>query len=409
MPRSPLAPTIVLFATSIAAQAVHVVGPGGFAQIQQAIAAAANGDVVEIQSGAYSAFTLAKDLTLTAAPGAVVDILPPANFTPNVTVFQPPTLAKVAGIRFRALGLQVAPCQTQVNGGTVHFADCAFESRQLQLPPLAALLVQNAAVAMQRCVVIGGGTASFGAGVGCDGLSAVHASIAAVDCLFLGGHLHWDFTGRGGHGVLVDDSNVHLANCIAVGGDNSFLIPSFPAGTGVHVATESRVWLADCQMRGGNGHTYAGGGGSGLVNLGATAALEARSSLFGGPGTPPGASVVGPLATAPLLGLDSTTAAITIGAAWTIRYRTAPATPVLALFSDRLSPSVLPLVAEPVWLPVNAFAVADLGVTDPNGLLTFTFVVPATPSLLHASCFVQAYAGVTLPLEAAPPVGGAVR
>jgi regulator of RNase E activity RraA len=64
-----------LFAGTLAAQTVHLVGPGGFATIQAAISAAANGDVVVIQSGSYTAFTLAKDLTLTAAPGAIVDIV----------------------------------------------------------------------------------------------------------------------------------------------------------------------------------------------------------------------------------------------------------------------------------------------------------------------------------------------
>lgn len=401
---------IALLATSLCAQTVHVVGPGGFAQIQQAINAASNGDVVVIQSGTYQSFTLSKDLTLTAAPGAVVDVAPWMIFAPCVTVFQPPALAKVTGIRFRTAPSLLAACHTRVDGGMVYFADCAFESSPTQLSEDAALRAQNARVALQRCVLVGGGATPAGAahGVGCSGLSALHASIAAADSLFLGCNLGWDFVGHGGHGVLVDDSDVHLANCIAVGGDNASLSTSWSPGNGVHVVSTSRVWLADCQLRGGNAYFF-GAGGSGLVNLGTTAAQQARSSFFGGPGTPPGAPVIGPLVTAPLLGLMGTTPPITIGAPWSIGYRTAPATPVLALFSDALSTSVLPLVTEPVWLPANAFAVAGLGVTDPNGVVTFTFVVPSTPSLLHASCFVQAFAGVTLPLEAAPPVGGVVR
>ncbi len=409
MPRSPLAPLVVLFAATLAAQTVHVVGPGGFAQIQQAIAAASAGDVVEIQSGAYAAFTLAKNLTVTAAPGAVVDVISLPMFPANLTVFQPPALARVSGLRFRIDLFGLGSCQVQVLGGTVHFADCAFESTRFTRPPTPGLRVQNARVAMQRCVVIGGTTWGVGvaAGSGCDGLRAVNATVAATDCLFLGGALSFDFTGRAGHGVLAEASDVHLANCIAVGGDNSNLNGTWPPGDGVHVATTSRLWLADCQLRGGIGHSHTGGGG--LVNLGAIAAQEARSVILGGPGAPIGIAVVGPLVTAPLLGLVGPTPAITLGAPWSIGYRAAPATPVLALWSEALSPSVLPLVAEPVWLPANAFAVAGLGVTDPNGLLTFTFAVPGTPSLLHAPCFVQAFAGVTLPLEAAPPVGGPLR
>jgi hypothetical protein len=45
----------------------------------------------------------------------------------------------------------------------------------------------------------------------------------------------------------------------------------------------------------------------------------------------------------------------------------------------------------------------------PTGRLLLTLLVPAAPALLHASYFVQGVAGAMLPLEAAVPVGGAVR
>jgi hypothetical protein len=407
--RLPRALVFASFAGTLAAQTVHTVGPGGFATIQAAINAAANGDVVVIQSGSYAAFTLAKDLTLTAAPGATVDVAPATIFGLNVTMLQPPTSARLAGMRFRTVQFPVTLCQTQVLGGTVHFADCAFESSNNQLIPTAALLVQNARLAMQRCVVIGGGLAAIGQGSssGCDGMTIANAEIAAVDCLFFGGNLNWDFTGRGGHGVLVDNSDVQFANCFASGGDNAAWNPAWPPGDGVHVSSTSRVWIADSELRGGNGHTNAGG--SGLANLGFIAALQARSTFVGGAGAPPGAPVVGPLANAPLLGLDGATPAITLGSTWPVRYRAAPSTPVLVLWSDQLAASTQSLVSEPVWLPAANFAVAGAGVTDANGVAAFAFAVPSATSLLHATCFVQAFAGLAQPLEAAPPVGGTIR
>src|SRR5262245_39676927 len=105
MPRLLFAAAMALLASSLAAQPVHLVGPGGFAQIQAAINAAANGDVIVIQGGTYLPFTLTKDLTLTAAPGATVDVQPPISFTPVPMVLQPVTAAKIVGLRFRNTNL----------------------------------------------------------------------------------------------------------------------------------------------------------------------------------------------------------------------------------------------------------------------------------------------------------------
>ncbi len=67
----------------------------GFAagEVQNAITAASPGDIVVVQAGTYNPFTLNKDLTVTAAPGAIVDIniLP---FGSNVSVFLDTALTK---------------------------------------------------------------------------------------------------------------------------------------------------------------------------------------------------------------------------------------------------------------------------------------------------------------------------
>jgi hypothetical protein len=42
---------IAVFSTAVAAQQVHRVGPGGLAQISQAIAIAAPGDVIDVAAG----------------------------------------------------------------------------------------------------------------------------------------------------------------------------------------------------------------------------------------------------------------------------------------------------------------------------------------------------------------------
>ena len=391
------------------AQVVHTVGPGGFPQIQNAIAAANPGDIVVVQAGSYLAFTLNKDLTVTAAPAATVDIVASNPLQSSVTLLQPPTMAKVAGLRFLTLPLFGAS-QVRVLGGTVHCADCVFEGAPTTMNAPPALVVQNAEVALQRCIVLGGGaqtTIAGGSGAGCDGMTVDTATVAAVDSVFLGGNIHWDFLGHGGHAIVAQAADLHLANCIAIGGGNDPLIPYHAPGNGLRIASTSRVWVADCLIRGGNGRTVAGG--AALHNLGATAVVEARSQFLGGPGSPVGPSVIGPLVTGPLLGLLGATPAIPLGAGWTVGYLAAPGTPVLVIASDRLATSLTPLLAEPAWMPATAMLVAGAGVTDPTGALPFTFAVPPNPALLHAPCFVQGIAGSTLPLRAAPPVGGVVR
>lgn len=396
--------------SSIPAQIVHVVGTGGFPQIQTAIAAASSGDVIVIQSGVYQPFTLTKDLTLTAAPGATVDVVSPFALSPMLTVLQPPTRASIVGLRFRNPAFVASSnSQVRVLAGTVAFADVVFESHGYT-QRLSGLLVQNANVAMQRCLVLGGGLAQTvlgGSGDGFDGLEVRHATVAAVDCIFMGGALGWDNVGRGGHAVFVDDGNVQLANCIAIGGRYTGFFAGYAGGDGVHIATTSRLFVADSQLQGGSS-TWSPGG-RGFANLTNVAAVQARSTFVGGAGAPTGAATVGPLATGPLIGFASVTPAITLGTTWTIDYRASPTTPLLAFWSDTLAPAVTPLLVESTWLPAGNAQVAALGLTDAQGLLGLAFPVPSAPALLHRSLFVLAVAGLAVPLEAAPPVGGAIR
>jgi hypothetical protein len=410
MPSYPVAMAVLAAAYPLAAQAVHTVGPGGFAQIQAAIQAAVDGDTIVVQPGTYLPFHLTKGLRITAAPGALVDIQDPNPWNTAITTLQPSTQATIVGLRFRISTLPwYANTQVRVLGGVAAFADCAFEGHGY-LQMLAAPLVQDASVALQRCIVLGGGvqqTLANGSGDGFDALEVRHGTVAAVDSVFVGGALGWDNTGHGGHAVLVDDGSVHLAGCIALGGRHAGPFAGYLPGDGVRIVSTSRLWLADCEVRGGPS-VYSLGG-NGVTNLGTIAAVQARSILAGGAGQPPGATVVGPLTTGPLVGFAAPVPAITLGSTWTIDYRATPLTPFLAVWSDRLLPATTAAVAEPAWLPATQVAVAAIGTTDANGLLSLNFPVPAAPSLLHAACFVQGVAGVTLPLEVAPPVGGLVR
>ncbi len=263
---------VLLLAPSLAAQSVLLVGPGGFAQIQTAINAAANGDVIVVQSGTYQPFTLAKNLTITAAPGATVDVVSTIS---ALTLLQPPHQARLVGLRFRSL-FPVVPHLVRVMGGIVAISDCSIDTGS-QTPTYPALLVQNAHVAMQRCAIFGGLMPSgTGAMTGGDAVRVVNASLAAVDCMFFGGDLSWDFSGPGGHAVFVDAADVHLVRCILLAGGNSAFLSGNAAGDGVHVASPSRVWIADSLVRGGDGHATAASSSSGVCFCAASTKCVAK-------------------------------------------------------------------------------------------------------------------------------------
>lgn len=395
------------FTLPLTAQTVLTVGPGGYAQIQTAINAASNGDVIVVQGGSYAPFVLAKDLTLVAAPGALVEV---RQSTPGLgtTDLHPPTLAHLRGLRFRNTVSFFLSIQTRVTGGTVHLADCVFESFAAQ--GQAALAIDHAAVVMQRCAAFGAGVTAVGASIGSlggDGVHVTSGSLAASDCWFFGSNLTLEVSGTGGHGVVADAAFVQLANCRAFGGANSALVSSYPAGNGVRVLSDSDVFLADCWVASGNAHSYAGA--AALVNLGTVPVQLARTTLSPGPGTPPGPGSLGPVANAPLCGLAPGTPPPQLGAPWPVGVRTTPTTPVLLCWSPRLAVSSDPLVAERLWLAPATTSIAAFGLTDATGALDWTFVVPASTSLLYSSAFVQAFAASSLPLRASVAIGGVLQ
>ena len=70
-----------LVGASALAQATHVVGPGGFAQVQNALQVASPGDVIVVLPGFYLGFTANIGVTVVAAvPGTVTLGLLAVNF-----------------------------------------------------------------------------------------------------------------------------------------------------------------------------------------------------------------------------------------------------------------------------------------------------------------------------------------
>lgn len=400
-----LLPSLLLLG-SLGAQTVHLVGPGGFPELDPAIAAASPGDILRVAPGTYSAFTLDKALTIEALPGGEVGIY---GFV-LTTRLRPPagSTATISRLHFRNPWSTFISMTTRIERGTVFCEDCLFEA-----PPtngVAALTVDNATAVLRGCTLVGNGIAALAAGMDNDGLQCNNAGVFASDCWFRGSDTVGDSLGNGGDGVQASSSVVHLVHCRVEGGRQRSCFAN-PPGRGIALAGTSRLWLADSTVSGGHALCSLGAvGGIGLQNGTAVPAQLARSTITGGAGTPnPAPAITGPTATAPLLGLGAASQPVLLGSPFTITYQTEPNWPIVVLLAGDLAQRNEPLVAQPVVLAGAAPPVLALLFGDALGAAVYQTNLPNHPSLRSARLFVGAVAGLSTPLQTSPPLGGVAR
>ncbi|MCA8951022.1 MAG: hypothetical protein KDE27_16070 [Planctomycetes bacterium] len=394
----------VLFTTAtVVAQTVHTVGPGGFAQIADAIAAAAPDDVIEVQAGYYTPFVLDKALTIRAAPGARVSVLP--SGADSVRIMPPAgTVAALARIEFLNPWRFFLGYGVRVERGTAWFEDCVFESPYTY--QAAALTVDHSAAVLRGCVIAGFGVGVSTAGTENPGLLAEVATVLATDCIFAGSNTTFDSYGGGGPGIAATTSDVHLVRCEVYGGDQLHVWGN-PAAAGIR-STNSNLWLADCDVEGGASYQT---GGVGVVQGWPVPVRTARTTIAGGPGLnggTTGAAVQGAVLAAPLLGLDADPTPLVRGGTFALAFRTEPNWPVAVVLAPDVGPTTLPELAEPAGVPPATTSLLALLVADSSGAAPFQTAIPAGPALLGAHLFVTGVAGASLPLQTAPPVGGLV-
>ncbi|MBK8099778.1 MAG: hypothetical protein IPK26_21960 [Planctomycetes bacterium] len=389
---------------SAPAQAILRVGPGQqFAEIGPAILAAASGDVIEVATGNYAPFTLDRALTIVATPASMVQVLP--RLLGGNTELRPPagTTARIVGLRFLNPWPAFLMHETSVTSGTVWLQDCVLEGPG----PLQrnGLTVRNATVVLERCIVAGFGISNGQLAGDCNGLFAENATVTAVDSRFGGSNTGFDLSSAGA-GLFVSNSRVHLVRCTADGGAGDWTC-FYPAGAGIHSRNNSRLWLADCSLRGGA--RTCGTGGPGLDHQGAFAAELARCTLVGGPGATVGPGILGPVVTAPLLGLGATTMPLQIGQPYAVNWTTQPGWPAVVLAGQDLAAGIDPRLVQPALLPLAGVQTFALLVGDPLGLARLQITLPNAPALLYGAVWLQPVSGLAMPLQAAPAVGGVIR
>ncbi len=385
------------------AQAVHLVGPGGFAQIGPAIAAATPGDIVRVAAGSYDEFTCAKGVTIAAVPGAQVDIVPSMlSVAPLATVFQVPAgqSARVRGLHFRSPQVfQVMT--TKVLGGTVAFESCTFTGNVLIDE---VMLVQNSAVWLRDCVLTADTTALAN-----PALRAQGSTIAAIDCTFRGSNLAPDGYVGAGDGIDASSSSLHLVRCTVEGGNTTILSCFYPAGDGVRTDRGDLTWIADSTLRGGSGLSSCGRGGIALRNTSAWPVRLARVSLVPGAGQVPGSGSVGPTVADPLVGLAGASAPIVLGASYRVDYRTSPNAALVVLLSLDLAPQPPQMFVEATWLPVPESLWLTTLIADSAGVATLQTAVPNLVWLRDVGIWLHAADLLSGPWHLAPPIGGLAR
>ena len=268
---------------------------GPFTEIDDAVLAADDGDVIRVAPGTYDSFAIrGKALTVLGGPGVVVE-----------GVVRVQKLAPGQDVSVHGLELRVLPFQHEeriivgLNQGSVRFEDVEVElvgTNEYQYPIAGARVVSSADVTFVGCVLEPktGYDTTFERLVGAPGLRCSESSIGLHDC---------EVTGAGNSGpgfpaysgIDAFDCELDLFGVRAQGAASGDTYLTFagncrgwagPGGDGV-VASESDITTVDCQLIGGNGGTdfcpftpisYADG---------QSIALGTNATLIEGPGTAP--------------------------------------------------------------------------------------------------------------------------
>ncbi len=279
--RKALTSILALLALSLdAAAGVLVVGPGGFPDIQAAVDAAQDGDLILVRPSTWPGFTIVnKSIDIYADPSATIK---GPIVVQGVTAGKTVTLRGLTAdmVKFgqnTAVALSLIQCQ-----GTIWLEDCEF---------------------------LGGAESSFGeAGPGHPALFAKEcAQVVAVRCSFTGGSpISFGFIYSGtpapaGEGATVNATNATFFECTFQGGTvhgSMYLTncaPCAAGAAGLLVDGPSSVLLEAATCRGGDGQSRtdcsfcysasSGNGGPGILtrsNVPAGAVKIRDSVLLGG-------------------------------------------------------------------------------------------------------------------------------
>jgi len=403
MPKPSSLATALILVTSLAnAQTTHIVGPGGFAQIRDALAAATTGDIIHVHPGLYAQFSVTTGVTIRALTPGTVDVafdqsvlpascihFPVCAYANEATSIDIPTgeVAHLIGINFLpstvvGLGTSIRH-HVAIRGGTATLANCHIESYAQQ-----ALFVENATAHLTNCIVTGADVALTSRGI-----STVNATVTASDCQFFGSQVGIGFLPPGEAALLVN-STFQGSSLLLRGGVANNL-----AGSNAITANDGSVWVCDSALEGGQFSCPIDKTGS-LPRLDRVTII---AQSFTCQNVQVSDSLVGISQSQPLQ------------AGQTVHFtlRTAPFG-VLALYaSTELDHMIAPGFEQPIWLNPNTAFSVTMAVAGFLGHGSASIQIPNSPAVLDQSLWVQAFSTSSWPfaptLQTSPVVGGVVR
>lgn len=347
-----------VFAGAATGQTVHLVGPGGFPQIQDAVIAAAPGDVIHVQAGTYSTLFVTKGLTIRALiPGTVTLGSYP------VSVFQPPANESVhlVGLRFPA---------ALVNGSAT-FDGCTFDLH------VTSLTVQNGRAHLQDCVLAPPPNGFWALPT----VSLTNADVTVVDSRIEGmDALAFQAPASA---IALTNSVLRGSGLIVRAGNGA---PPTPAVT---ADAASRVWLSDSTVSGDPAS----------CPLSVAQGRHDRCTITPPCSGIPAGFVLGARRLAPPQP----------GAPLTVEFRAAPNAPIGVIAALALELSAWPTLEQSLLLPVaTAYPVTTL-IADATGLAAGAWLIPANPLLVDREIWLQGFSGSPGLLQASAVLGGLVR
>lgn len=353
---------LTVLAATIPAQTTHLVGPGGFPDIQAAVTAAANGDIILVQPGVYGAATVPKGLTIRAITPGTVTVIGFAQY------FSPPP-----GEPLHVVGIEFAVITLAANG-TITLDRCRFSNRGDGLSPF------NARVHLQDCVLqpTPNGTLTPNAT-----LFAQNSFVTAIGTTIAGTDGQAPFN-TGGPAVRLEGSTLHASGCTISSG------PGNPAADAIIGDGNSTVWLSDSSVSSDPTACPIAAPGA--------AGQQVRTVL-----TPS----CGALPIGPLLGV-SRSGQLAVGVPFTLTFTGQPNEPIGVCANVDLDLQPAPLSAQPVLLAPGYWPVAMLALGN-SGAAPVTWAVPNDPGLVDRVLWLQGYAGTASPLQLSPVTGGVIR
>ncbi len=352
---------------AVPGQASHVVGPGGHAQISDAIAVASPGDVVLVLPGTYNFFTVSMGLTILALTPGTVSI---ASAGIAGTSAAPPAGQAVhfVGITFPQVHVQGrVTFDTCTIVGPVHFFG-------------APLMCAMANVHLQSCVVRGVLQTGHNNGT----VFASGSEITAIDSTFEGASAVPPFT-VGTVAVMLAGSKLRASSSTFLAGTSTTstapaAITGFPSSTAFVADSTLTSTLPACPVSSVSGR-------------------QARCTM-----TPPCGLPAGPS-----LGVHRPQPP-QLGAPFVLEFRTGAGVPIGCFAALDLDNVLVPGIEQSVLLSIPGAWFAGGAVADATGLASMSWSIPALSAIQYRTLWFQAVDASNLQaLQASPVAGGVIR